>query len=147
MRTQQYAPHAAIEDHHHIQDLIAAQDKRHEDRTITREREAMRHERDEEIKKTQMVVLTDFFCSTCRIDFKSVSIKQWEVDWSNASQHIAFYKTKCDKGHWCIRHITDKQKDGFYVRSKLMALDRGNHYADTIQPWETGFNMLYKKLK
>lgn len=137
-------PHPDIEDHHYIQDLINGQEKRSDDRTFHRERKKTLAERDDLIADSKWVALTDFWCNVCKVDFKSQAVKQVERDW-NANQSIAFYKTKCFKGHWSIRLITDKHRDGFYQRSKLMALDRGNHALDTIQPWETGFNLLYGK--
>ena len=137
-----HEPKPLIEHHYHIQELIDAQEKRVEDRNRHREREKERAERDDIIKDAKVVVVTDFWCEHCKQDFKSMAIKQVEKDWT-ADQDIAFYKTKCDQGHWCIRLITDRQRDAFWVKSKLMVLDRGNHYADTLQPWETGFNLLY----
>jgi len=137
-------PHPQIEDHWHIQELINAQEKRVEDRTFHRERIKALEEREDLIKDSKFVTQTDFYCQKCKEDFKSQAIKQVEEDWSS-SQRIAYYKTKCFNGHWCIRLITDRHKDGFFQKSKLMALDRGNHFNDTLQPWDIGFNLLYGK--
>lgn len=140
-----HEPKPLIESHYHIQELIDGQEKRTNDRNYHREKEKEREERNDLIKDSQIVVVTDFFCRKCKEDFKSMAIRQVEIDWTNSNQYIAFYKTKCDKGHWCIRLITDRHKDAFWSKSKLMALDRGNHYADTVQPYETNFNLLYGK--
>lgn len=140
-----HQPKPLIEEHYHIQELIDGQEKRTNDRNYHREKEKEREERNDLIKDSQIVVVTDFFCHKCKEDFKSMAIRQVEIDWTNSNQYIAFYKTKCDKGHWCIRLITDRHKDAFWSKSRLMALDRGNHYADTVQPYETNFNLLYGK--
>lgn len=138
-------PHPLIEDHYHIRDLINAQEKRSADRDYHRIRVKDSEERNDLIKDSKQVALTDFWCDRCGKDFKAQAIKQVEVDWTNSNQSVAFYKTKCFQGHWCIRLVTDRHTDSFWAKSKLIALDRGNHYADTIQPYETGFNMLYGK--
>lgn len=137
-------PHSLIEDHYEIQELIKAQEKRSQDRNYHRNKQKESDERINLIKESKVFVLTDFWCNVCKKDFKSQALKQVEDDW-NANQQIAFYKTKCFKGHWCIRLITDRFKDGFYYKSKFVALDRGNHHSDIIQSFETGFNMLYGK--
>ena len=138
-------PHPLIEDHFNIQDLINAQEKRSADREYHRNRIKSLEDRDGYITDSKAFTLTDFWCNECQKDFKAQAIKQIELDWTNSGQRIAFYKTKCFRGHWCIRLITDRHKDGFWQRSKLVALDRGNHYADTVQPHETGFQILYGK--
>lgn len=141
-----HTPHPDIEDHFHIQDLINGQEKRSTDRNYHRDRIKSLDERSDLIKDSKPFDTMGFYCTRCKKDFQSEAVKQTETDWTNTSQQIAFYKTKCFKGHWNIRLITDRHKDGFFQKSKLMALDRGNHSLDTLQPWETGFNMLYKKL-
>lgn len=140
-----YGPKPLVEEHFHIQELIAAQDKRVQDREYHRNVTKEKSERDELIADAKQVVLTDFWCKDCKLDFKGGAVKQVETDWTNSSQRIAFYKMKCDCGKWCIRLITDRHKDAFWSKSRLMALDRGNHANDTIQPHETGFNLLYGK--
>lgn len=140
-----HTPRPLVEDHYHIRELINAQEKRHADREYHRSRLADLDEREKLIADSKWVTTTDFWCNECNKDFKSQAVKQVELDWTNSGQKIAFYKTKCFRGHWCIRLISDRHKDAFWFRSKLVSLDRGNHYADTVQPYETGFNLLYGK--
>ncbi len=137
-------PHPLVEDHYHIRDLINAQEKRHVDRNYHRERIKNLEERESLIANNPTTSLTDFWCDECQLDFKAQSIKQVEEDWSGLYR-IAFYKSKCFRQHWCIRLITDRYLDRFFQRSKKVAMDRGSHFRDTIQPFETGFNMLYGK--
>lgn len=138
-------PHPNIENHYHIQDLINSQEKRSEDRTYHRERIKALEEREILIKEAQNVILTDWYCSKCQKDFKQIGIKYVEQDWSNPSQQLAVYKTKCLKGHWCVRWITDRFNDPYWFRSKWVANDRAKHFNDTLQSFQTGYNLLYKK--
>ncbi len=139
-----YSPKPLVEQHYHIQDLINAQEKRVSDRNYHRNQEKERADREDTINKAQLFVMTDFWCDKCKQDFKSQSIKEIEQDWYSG-QRNAFYRSKCDKGHWCIRLITDKLKDGFWMKSTAIAKDRGKHFADLLQPGETNYNMLYGK--
>jgi len=137
-------PHPRIEDHPCIQALISNQEKKVKDRNYHRNRIKELSERDEEIDKANNMVLHNFWCDKCKEDFKATAIKQIQQDW-NAEQRIAFYRTKCFNGHWCMRLITDKFKDGFNVKSRLLALDRGNHFNDIVQSYESNYNLLYGK--
>lgn len=138
-------PRPEIEQHYHIRELIEGQEKRVADKNLHKQREQERDERNSLIRGVQDIVITDFWCDKCKEDFKAQVIKQVEQDWSDSTQNVAFYKTKCFKGHWCIRLITDKHLDPFFHKSKLLFKDRENHLNDIIQPWETGFNLLYGK--
>ena len=143
MRDYHHIPRPTIEDHYHIRELIENQEKKSDNRTYHRNKEKEKEEREALIKDAKLVVMTDFWCTQCQKDFKSVAIRQIEQDWSNETQRIAFYKSKHDCGKWVMRLITDKFRDGFWTQSKNIARDRGVFFADTIQPHETGFNMLY----
>lgn len=134
-----------IENHYHIKSLIDAQTIRANDREYHRNLKKEKDERIKLIEDAKLIVLTDFWCNKCKQDFKSMAARQFEIDWSNPAQYIAYYKAKCDKGHWNIRLITDKQKDGYWTRSRAVAMERGIFHNDTLQPHETGFNALYGK--
>lgn len=137
-----YDPKPNIESHYHIQSLIEGQQRRVEEREYHRDKEKQKKERNDLIREAHLVAATDFYCDKCRHDFKSMAIRQVEMDWV-LNQFIAFYKAKCDNGHWCIRYITDKNSDPYWMRSKAVARDRGRAFNDIIQPGETGYNMLY----
>lgn len=137
-------PRPEIESHYHIQELIENQEKRTEDRNRARYKEKDRAEREEEIQRAKPADIIEFYCAHCEKDFAQVAFKQVETDWSNSSQHIAFYKSKHDDcGSWAIRYITDKFNDPYWSESKQVARDRGKHYKDLLQPWETGYQLLY----
>ncbi len=137
-------PHPLVEDHYHIQELIENQERRHDDRVAHRERGKARAERDDLIRDAKPFTVMDFWCNQCRKDFKGEAVKQVEADW-NADQNLAFYKTKCFRGHWCIRLITDRNRDAYFQRSRSVARDRGAFHNDIIQPFETNYNLLYGK--
>lgn len=139
-----HGPKPLIEEHWYIQELIDGQQKRVDDKEYHREKEKEKQERNKLILDAPLVAVTDFYCNQCQKDFKSMAIRQLEQDWT-FNQFIAFYKAKCDNQHWCIRYITDKQHDPYWMRSKAVARDRGVHHNDILQPFETGYNMLYGK--
>lgn len=145
MSNYDHTPRPEIEQHYHIKELIEGQEKRTEDREYHRAIAKERAERDDLIKDSKPVAMTEFYCDICKQDFKGQAVRQIEVDWSNSTQRIAFYKNKCDKGHWCQRLITDKHRDAFWSKSKLVALDRGNHSNDLLQSYQTGHALLYGK--
>jgi hypothetical protein len=139
-------PVPLVEEHYHIRELIERQEKRTADRNDHREREKQKAERVSELRDTKPITITDFYCDTCRKDFKQIAVLHLEDDWTCEGQLIAFYKAKCRTcSKWCMRLVLDKHKDSFYYRSKAIAVDRGKHHNDLIQPFETGFNLLYGK--
>ncbi len=137
-------PHPLVEDHHHIQGLIAGQARRTEDRERYRNVKKDAAEREDDIARAKRFDSLDFWCGKCKEDFRAVAELQVERDWS-LDRRNAFYRAKCGKGHWCGRLVTDRHMDGFFISSRLVNLDRGNHFADILQPFETGFNMVYGK--
>lgn len=135
-----------IEEHYHIEHLIETQQKRSEDRQYHKDRIAALEEREKLIADAKRIVHTDFHCSRCRKDFTANAILQVEIDWANETQRIAFYKTKHREcGNWCIRLVTDKASDAFWVRSRRVVRERQDFHNDLVQPHETGFNLLYGK--
>lgn len=145
MRDYDYTPRPEIEQHHHIRELIEGQDKRAKDRTYHRERVKAVEERDEEINKALWVILTDWWCDKCKKDFKSVGIKFVETDWSNPTQRVAFYRTKCFADHFCVRWITDKWRDPYWFRSRQVANERAKYANDILQEFQSGYNLMYGK--
>lgn len=139
-----HSPKPLIEEHYHIQELIERQNKRSEERTYFQEKIKIGEERIKEISDAKLMAQADFLCLKCGDEFKGVAVRQVEVPFNGPP--IAYYKHKCDKGHWCMRYITDKWKDPYWIRSKAVFRDKGKNFKDTIQPSEEGFNLLYKKI-
>jgi hypothetical protein len=140
-----HIPRPHVEEHYHIRELIENQEKRSADRTFHRERIKALEEREDLIKDAPIIVLTDFYCQKCKKDFKGTAPKIVETDWSNPSQRVAYYKSKCFKGHWVVRWLTDKFKDPYFFRSKWIANDRAKHSNDILQSFQSGYNLLYGK--
>lgn len=136
-------PKPLIEEHYHIKELIDAQEKRANDREYFRNREKLAADRMDEIKSAQAKDVKEFWCGACRTEFFAEAIKEVEIDWNNSTQYIAFYRSKCPRGHWAMRLVTDKFKDHFFFRSRRVARDRGNNFAAVVQPWETNYQLLY----
>lgn len=132
-----------VEMHPHIRMLIEGQEKKTKDRNLHRDKAKEYAERQEEIDRYKAVDIIEFFCSNCQEDFANIAHKQVEIDWSNTSQNIAFYKGVHDCGEWAIRHITDRYSDPYWLESLQVARDRGEHHNDLIQPFESGYNLLY----
>lgn len=140
----EHTPRPLVEDHHHIRELIEHQDRRVEDRQRHRDHEAAVQERGKELASLQPRDTIPFWCERCKLDFQAETILEVERGWENPDVQIAFYRTKCFAGHWCIRHGLDKSRDPYYERSRAVARDRGEHRADMLQPWDSGYDMLYR---
>lgn len=146
MSSYDHTPRPEIEQHYHIRNLIEGQEKRTEDRNYHRNKDKAKEERGDSIRESKLIDIKEFWCDHCKRDFRCVTYRQVETDWSNTSQHVAFYKGKHRKcGRWAIRLITDKNRDGYWMKSRLVRIDQGKHHNDTIQPWQTNFNLLYGK--
>lgn len=135
-----HQPKPEIENHYHIQDLINRQQARSEDKTRHKDIDKKRDEVLKDIAGFKDIELLDFYCKHCKRDFKGRAKKQID-NWST----IAYYKIKHICGNWCIRHITDRVRDPYFYYSKNVARDRGEATLDTLQSFETGYNMVYKK--
>lgn len=139
-------PKPLIEEHYHIDELIRTQEKRSNERTYYREKQKALEDRQSLIDGSMMVVATGFHCIRCHEDFKQGSVLQVEIDWSNIRQNIAFYRGKHKTcGRWAMRCVTDKARDGYWQRSRAVALERGKYHNDILQPFETGFNLVWGK--
>lgn len=139
----EHVPRPNVEHHPHIRALIESQEKRTADREQFRARDKQNSEREEIIADAKKMATIDIWCDKCRTDSKGVAVLQVETDWSNPRQRIAFYRMKCFKGHWCMRYVTDRMRDPFFIKSKAIRKMQGDHYADTLQEYQSGFQMLY----
>ena len=138
-------PRPRVEYHHQIRDLIETQDKRALERDDFRQRRKSLYEREEDIKAAKGKETKAFYCDGCKKDFIGEAIKQVETDWSNTNQQVAFYRTKCFCGKWCLRHITDIHQDRYFAKSKIVSQNRGKHMMDVLQPFQTGYELAWGK--
>lgn len=133
-------PHPLVEDHYYVRELIEGQQKRSADRTYWQEVEKRRDQNLKDIAGFKDIELLDFWCDHCKKDFIGRAKKQidsWEP--------IAYYKIKHMCGQWALRRITDRLEDIYWFKSKQVALDRGKAALDLLQPFESGYNMIYGK--
>lgn len=142
-----YTPKPLIEEHYHIQELIARQEVRTADRIYHRNKEKALAERNEEIAKAPAAKMEVFYCRECCEDFQHAALKQVEEDMDDPTILHAFYRAKCRKGHWVARLVTDRHRDQYWSRSRAVALDKAAHASDLLQPFEEGFQLLYGKVK
>ena len=137
-------PRPELENHPHIRMLIETQEKKTKDRNLHRDKDKELAERQEEIDRYKPVDIIEFLCEECKEDFAHLAYKQVETDWSNTAQKIAFYKgVHEDCGTWAIRYITDRNADPYWMQSAQVARDRGKHFADILQPFESGFELMF----
>lgn len=135
------SPHIELENHYEIRKLFEFQEKNAEKRTRFQAIEKARDLIQKDIAGFKDIEVLDFYCKTCKKDFVARARKQ--ID--NWDKNKAYYKIKCRKGHWNIRHITDRFKDPYFFWSRKVARDRFIHYQDSLQSFQTGFNMVYGK--
>lgn len=133
-------PHPLVEDHYYIRDLIAKQEIRSKDKQRWKNIKAEEDSFFKWCDGFKDIETFAFWCSHCDLDFTARAKKQID-GWEN----IAYYKTKHRCGTWSIRLITDRELDPYFYRSRRVALDRGIGSNDMLQPFETGFNMVYGK--
>lgn len=134
-------PKLLIEEHYQISPLIERQERHVEERERNKRRLEEKEETFKIIKDAPNQTMTEFWCKTCKKDYLAICRKQVDA-WSNLT---AFYKTKHSCGNWGIRFITDRNKDPYWFKSKKVKRDQVDNYQAVIQPWQTGFNMLYGK--
>lgn len=85
--------------------------------------------------------LFDFWCDNCQEDFSAPCYKtrhRLYGDW------IAVWRTICpfcENG--CIRHITHKDEDVYYLKSEKIREQREKFAWDVLQPGDSGFRMAY----
>ena len=134
-----FQPRSIVEYHPHIQELVLAHEKRQADRQYHRDIEKMRDEAIKDIKIAPNFEKIHCYCEGCGREFTARAAKIVD-SWSP----IAYYRTKCRCGKWNIRRITDKLWDRYWFKSKEISKQRYENFADILQPFESGFNMLYK---
>ena len=135
-----FQPRAQVEYHPQIQDLIDRQQHRQDDRQYHRDIEKHRDELLKDIQGAKEYEIMAFYCEDCKLYFEARARKQVD-NW----QPMAYYKTKCRCGKWCLRRITEKVWDRYWFKSLKVAKDRYSEFASILQPFETNFNLMWGK--
>jgi len=109
-----------------------------------RDNEAQRQAVKNELEVNEEIPAQIFYCSKCKQDyFPKRIVKVEQNDW-NTGGTFRFWRSKhC--GVWNVRLITQKIKDKFFIKSPSVCRDRRLHQLDMLQPFQTGFDMMYKK--
>ncbi len=109
-----------------------------------RDTESQRNELKKEYDVDEEIPAQIFYCKQCKKDyFPRRIVKVEQNDW-NTGGTFRFWRSKhC--GVWNVRLITQKIKDKFFIKSPSVCRDRRLHANDLLQPFQTGFDMLYKK--
>lgn len=109
-----------------------------------RDNEAQRQAVKNELEVNEEIPAQIFYCSKCKQDyFPKRIVKVEQNDW-NTGGTFRFWRSKhC--GVWNVRLITQKIKDKFFIKSPSVCRDRRLHQLDMLQPFQTGFDMMYGK--
>lgn len=111
-----------------------------EDRDI----ETQRAELKKELDVNEEIPASIFYCKVCKKDYFPMRVVKVEQNDWNTGGVFRFWRSKhC--GTWNVRLISQKIKDKFFIKSPSVCRDRRLHKNDLIQPFETGFNLLYGK--
>lgn len=84
-------------------------------------------------------MIVSFFCDRCKIDMDLNAFK--------SSYHgEEYFYSKCSFCHGkVVRHITKKETDPYFRRSRKVIVDRKKMSRDLLQPWQDGFRTYYQK--
>lgn len=141
MRAQlDYDPRPLVEEHYHVRELIDSQEYRSRERQKYRDLKQQQEQAYIDIASFKEIETLDFYCERCKVDFIARARRQLD-SWGL----IAYYKTKHRCHTWCIRHITDRFRDVYFARSKRIAFERIKRRLDALQPFETGYDAVYRK--
>jgi len=112
-----------IEDHPDIKRLNRHLEKIWDTRETNEKREMVKREND----INENIPAQIYYCTDCKKDYiRNRSFKVEEVNW-NGEAPFRYWKTKHSCGKWCIRYITNKLKDPFWRKSKVMKKEISIH--------------------
>lgn len=98
-------------------------------------------DRTREIVDAKDKMINTFWCDTCKADFTGRAYKV--VRKMPKKMPIAWYVGFCPARHKCIKRITEKPNDPYYMRSYIVKRDRARHADDLLTPNDPRFWLLY----
>lgn len=98
-------------------------------------------ERTREIVDAREKMINTFWCDTCQADFTGRADKI--VRKVPKKMPIAWYVGFCPVRHKCIKRITEKPNDPYYLRSYIVKRDRARHRDDLLTPNDPRFWLLF----
>lgn len=101
-------------------------------------------ERTREIVDAKQVLRMSFWCEDCSADFNARATKI--VRKHPGKLPIAWWVAFCPVRHKCIRRITDKINDKYYLQSLVVRRDRAKFADDLLTPDHHRFWLLYGHL-
>ncbi len=129
-----------MQNYHHK--LIKRVEERQDERARIKAREEDYLSHMKSVNEGEMYAQTAFWCNSCQKDFEARGVKRigyadiWPVAW---------YKAMCLCGKESIKRITDKSKDLYYFRSKIIKRQRGEYSNDLIDMTDPLFKVLYPR--
>jgi len=123
--------------------LIRRYEERRADRASEDARTRPFKDRVKTIFDAPRFVVTDFFCTVCKLDCAGTGFRQ--VCTLRQNLPTAWFVGFCPKGHRLVRRITDKDTDSYYDRSPLIRRQRYELRDDLLTPEDPRFRMLYPK--
>lgn len=82
-----------------------------------------------------------FWCSTCEADFFGIAHKV--IRKRPGILPIGWYVAYCPQHHKCLRRITDRNNDPYFVKSLSVKRDRARYRDDLLTPDDNRFWLLY----
>ena len=80
-----------------------------------------------------------FWCDSCRLDSELFAIV-------SGSSGVRWFEARCPVCRAkVIRHIDDKAKDPYYVKSEKLNVERKEYSNDLLQPGKEGFSVIFDK--
>lgn len=82
-----------------------------------------------------------FWCDECKSDFMGIGYKVMRK--LRARLPIGWWVAYCPARHKCIRRITDRSNDPYFVKSFIVKRDRARYRDDLLTPDDHRFWLLY----
>lgn len=98
-------------------------------------------ERTREIVDAAQKLRYPFWCEECKADFMAIAYKV--IRKRPGKLPIAWYVAFCPARHKCIRRITEKPNDPYFIKSFIVRRDRARHRDDLLTPADNRFWLLY----